>query len=129
MTDPIADMLSRIRNAIAVSESRVDLPYSGAKEKVARVLVQNGFLKDVKAGQANGHKILTISINNEGSSPNITKISRLSRPGRRNYVRADDIPKVKRGRGLVVVSTSRGVMTGDEARTKKLGGELICEVY
>lgn len=128
-TDPIADMLSRIRNAIAVNMTQVSLPHSNAKEKVARVLVQNHFLKDTKTSQANGRKVLIITINDENSSTNITKISRLSRPGRRMYVKAKNMPKVKRGRGLVVVSTSGGVMTGEEAKAKKLGGELICEVY
>ena len=128
-TDPIADMLSRIRNAIAVNKTKVSLPHSSAKEDIARILAQNRFLKEVKTGDENGRKVLIITINDEESSANVTEITRLSRPGRREYVKAKDMPKVKRGRGLVVVSTSQGVMTGEEAKAKKLGGELICEVY
>jgi small subunit ribosomal protein S8 len=86
-TDPIADMLSRIRNAIAVNKHEIDLPHSNVKERVAKILATNGFITDAK------------------------------------------IPKIKRGRGIVVVSTSQGMMTGEEARTKRLGGELICKVY
>lgn len=129
MTDPIADMLSRIRNAIAVNQTVVSLPYSLAKENVAHILAQNGFLSDVKASEDTGRKVLTITINDQNSPPAISQISRLSRPGRRHYVKAKDMPKVKRGRGIVIVSTPQGVMTGDQAKSKKLGGELICEVY
>jgi len=129
MTDPIADMLSRIRNAIAVNNNEVSLPHSSAKENVARILAQNSFLKEVKTGDAAGRKVLTLTTNDKEASANITEITRLSRPGRREYVKARDMPKVKHGRGLVIVSTSQGVMTGEDARAKKLGGELICEVY
>ncbi|OVE78839.1 30S ribosomal protein S8 [bacterium G20] len=129
MTDPIADMLTRIRNAIAVNKAEVSLPHSSAKESVATILAQNGFLKDVKTAQEDGRKALLITINDENSSSTITEIVRLSRPGRREYVKAKDMPKVKRGRGLVIVSTSHGVMSGDDAKSKKLGGELICQVY
>ncbi|MBI1952148.1 30S ribosomal protein S8 [Candidatus Saccharibacteria bacterium] len=128
-TDPIADMLSRIRNAIAVNKNAVSLPYSIQKETVAAILVKNGFLKDVKSGTENGYKMLNIVINDEQTSSNITQIKRLSRPGRREYVKAKEIPVLKRGRGLVIVSTSRGVMTGEDAKNQKLGGELICQVY
>lgn len=128
-TDPIADMLSRIRNAIAVNKTQISLPHSNAKERVAAVLAKNHFLKDVTTNDENGRKVLVITVNDESSSSNITEISLLSRPGRREYVKAQDIPKVKRGRGLIVISTSQGVMTGDEAKAKKLGGELICQVY
>ncbi|MBI2592509.1 30S ribosomal protein S8 [Candidatus Saccharibacteria bacterium] len=129
MTDPIADMLSRIKNAIAVNKAVVSLPHSKTKEKVAQILLRNGFLKDVKSSKKNSLNALVITINDEDASANITEISRLSRPGRRQYVTAKDIPRVRRGRGLVVISTSAGIMTGEEARVKKLGGELICEVY
>ena len=128
-TDPIADMLTRVRNAIAVNKSEVSMPYSIQKEKIAAILVKNGFLKDVKSSTENDYKLLNIVINDEETSSKITQIVRLSRPGRREYVRAKEIPTVKRGRGLVIVSTSRGVMTGEEAKTQKLGGELICQVY
>ncbi len=128
-TDPIADMLSRIRNAIAVNKSEVSLPYSAQKETVAAILVKNGFLKGAKSGTVDGDKTLDIVINDADVSSKITEITRLSRPGRREYVKAKEIPVLKRGRGLVIISTSKGVMTGAEAKNQKLGGELICQVY
>lgn len=128
-TDPIADMLTRVRNAVAVNKSEVNLPHSKVKETVAKILADNGFLAGVQAKEENGRKILTIKINSEDESAKITEISRLSRPGRRMYVKSAAIPTVRRGRGLVVISTSRGIMTGKEAASQKLGGELICEVY
>ena len=128
-TDPIADMLSRIRNAFAINQSKVIMPHSKIKETVAKILVDNGFLIDVKT-RKDGHRTwLEITINPEGASTTITEIDRLSSPGRRVYVKSDAIPVVKHGRGLVVISTSKGVMTGQEAQAKKLGGELICQVY
>ena len=128
-TDPIADMLTRIRNAIAVNRSEISLPYSTQKETVAAILVKNGFLKDVKSSASDGHKLLNIVINDDRASSKITEIVRLSRPGRREYVKSKEIPVLKRGRGLVIISTSKGVMTGEEAKRQKLGGELICQVY
>ncbi len=128
-TDPIADMLSRIRNAIAVNKMEVRLPHSKIKETVAKVLVDNGFLVGVKSEEIGGHLTLVIKINDENDSSKITEIARLSRPGRRLYVKSPAIPRVKYGRGIVVVSTSKGMMTGQQAASQKLGGELICEVY
>lgn len=128
-TDPIADMLTRVRNAVAVNKTEVSMPHSKLKETVAKILADNGFLSGVQADEQNGHKILTIKINSEDESAKITEISRLSRPGRRMYVKAAAIPTVRRGRGLVVISTSKGIMTGKQAANQKLGGELICEVY
>ncbi len=128
-TDPIADMLSRIRNAIAVSKHEVILPHSGVKERVVGILSDNGFLVGSSVSDAGSHKIMRVVIAKEGTNPNISSIKRLSRPGQRRYVGSDKIPSVKRGRGIVVISTSQGLMTGDEAKAKKLGGELICEVF
>lgn len=129
-TDPIADMLSRIRNAISVGKSEVSMPHSGVKERVAKILSQNGFIKEVGTDKdALGRKQLVITINTEDTPAQITEIERLSKPGRRLYVKSDDIPMVRRGRGIVVISTSKGMMTGQEAKTKRLGGELICKVY
>jgi small subunit ribosomal protein S8 len=128
-TDPISDMFTRIRNAIAVNKRELSLPYSGIKETVAKILADNGFLKEVTIENGGLHKNLHIVINDEDTNSTITEIERLSRPGRRVYVGADKIPRVKRGRGIVIVSTSSGVMTGQEAKTKRLGGELIGQVY
>lgn len=128
-TDPIADMLSRIRNAIAVNKREVSMPHSKIKEAVARILADNGFIGGVKVNEETGRKELVITISGEDESAKITEINRLSRPGRRLYVKGPAVPTVRRGRGIVVISTSRGIMTGREASQKNLGGELICEVY
>jgi len=128
-TDPIADMFSRIRNAIAINKQQVSLPHSNVKETIARILADNGFISAVNVQDDGGRKELVITVNSEEESAKITEINRLSRPGRRMYVKSPAVPTVKRGRGLVVISTSRGIMTGREAAAKNLGGELICEVY
>lgn len=128
-TDPIADMLSRIRNAIAVRKSEVSMPHSKAKEAVATLLQQNGFLSSVRVTDAPVGKTLQITINSETENARITEITRLSKPGRRYYTKAKEIPTVKRGRGLVIVSTSKGMMTGIDAKNQGVGGELICQVY
>lgn len=127
-TDPIADMFTRIRNAIAVNKHEIDMPYSKIKEAVAKILADNGFLAGVSVS-GDDVKTLRITINKEDANATITEIARLSKPGRRMYVGADKIPTVKRGRGIVIVSTSAGVMTGQEAKVKNLGGELIGQVY
>ena len=129
MTDPIADMLTRIRNAVILNRPQISMPYSKIKEDIARLLVRSGYLADVKISDKAKFKAIDISICAENMPPAITSLSRLSRPGRRLYVKADEIPTVKRGRGIVIVSTSKGLMSGTEAKTKNLGGELICEVY
>lgn len=129
-TDPIADMLTRVRNAIGVRKTEVSLPHSKAKEAVARLLKDNNFVDDVAVSDNDTvGKTLKIVINSQHSNARITEIVRLSKPGRRWYSGADDIPVVKRGRGIVIVSTSKGVMTGDAARKQRIGGELICKVY
>jgi small subunit ribosomal protein S8 len=128
-TDPIADMLTRIRNAIAVNAPSTSMPHSNVKETVAKILADNDFIKSVKVEEDGGRKTLIVNINSEDQPARITEIKRLSRPGRRMYVKSPAVPTVKRGRGLVVVSTSSGIMTGAQAKAKNLGGELICEVY
>jgi small subunit ribosomal protein S8 len=128
-TDPIADMLTRIRNAIAVRKHEVSLPHSNIKEDVARLLQQSNFIDSVAVEDAPIGRTLTVTINDESSNARITEIVRLSKPGRRHYVNAKEIPVVKRGRGVVIISTSKGVMTGDQAKAEKVGGELICKVY
>ncbi len=128
-TDPIADMLTRLRNALAVNKTEVSLPHSKVKESIARLLKANRFINDVAVTDASIGKNLRLVISDENSGSRITEIVRLSKPGRRLYTGADKIPVVKRGRGIVVVSTSKGIMTGDEARKQRLGGELICRVY
>ncbi len=128
-TDPISDMLTRIRNAIAVRKAEVSLPHSAIKESVARLLQESNFIDAVSVSDAPVGKTLTVRINDEHANARITEIVRLSKPGRRYYVNAREIPIVKRGRGLVIVSTSKGLMTGDRAKSEHVGGELICKVY
>jgi small subunit ribosomal protein S8 len=128
-TDPIADMLTRIRNAILVRKSEVTMPHSKVKESVAKLLAQNKFVSDVKVSDDVIGKTLTVVINTDGTNARITEINRISKPGRREYVKSENIPTVKRGRGIVIVSTSKGMMTGAEAKKTGVGGELICKVY
>jgi small subunit ribosomal protein S8 len=128
-TDPIADMLTRIRNAIAVRKTEVSMPHSKIKESVSKLLVENNFLDGVRVTDAEVGKTLTITINSDGSNARINEIAKLSKPGRRTYVNSKEIPVIKQGRGLVILSTSRGVMTGETAKKEHVGGELICKVY
>jgi len=128
-TDPIADMLTRIRNAINVRKHEISLPHSKIKEAVARSLQANGFIDAVSVTDLSVGKQLHIVINAEDANARITEIKRLSKPGRRHYSNAREIPTVKRGRGVVIVSTSKGLMTGAEAKAQGLGGELIASIY
>jgi len=128
-TDPIADMLTRIRNAINVRKNEVSLPHSKIKENVARSLQANGFLESVTVTDLSVGKQLHIVINHEDSNARITEIKRLSKPGRRHYSNVTEIPTIKHGRGVVIISTSKGLMTGREAKQQGLGGELIASVY
>jgi small subunit ribosomal protein S8 len=122
-------MLTRIRNAINVGKNEVVVPASKMKTVVAKTLAGAGYLAAVKVEKASPRDNLLITINEEGQNPVITEIARISKPGRRVYAGAGEIPRVKSGRGTVLVSTSKGVMTGGEAKNAKLGGELICKVY
>lgn len=128
-TDPIADLLTRIRNAVMVGKNEVRVPSSKLKVTVAKQLKKANYLVDVKVESTKPRDTLVITINNPGENSTITEISRLSKPGRRVYVGANDIPRVKSGRGLVLVSTSKGVITGQEAFKQRLGGELLLKVY
>lgn len=128
-TDPIADLLTRIRNAALVGKHEVRVPSSKLKKVVAEQLKKNKYLADVKVEAGKPRDTLVITINNPGENCNITEINRLSKPGRRVYVGADDIPRIKSGRGLVLISTSKGVITGQEAVRARLGGELLLKVY
>jgi small subunit ribosomal protein S8 len=128
-TDPIADLLTRIRNAITVGKNEIRVPTSKMKLTVAKELVRAGYLADAKTAHAAPRDELVVLINRDGENPTITEIARVSKPGRRVYARAADIPKVKSGRGVMLVSTSKGIMTGAEAVKNRLGGELICKVY
>ncbi len=128
-TDPIADLLTRIRNAVMVGKNEITVPSSKIKVVVAKQLKKAGYVTGVKVEAGKPRDILIVTINEPGENSTINEIKRLSKPGRRVYVSAADIPKVKSGRGIVLVSTSKGVVTGTEARKQKLGGELLLQVF
>ena len=128
-TDPIADLLTRIRNAALVGKTEIRVPTSKLKKVVADQLVKNNYLAEAKVEEGKPRGTLVVTINRPGENCNINEIARVSKPGRRVYVTANDIPKVKQGRGIVLVSTSKGVMTGNEAVKNRLGGEVLLKVY
>ena len=128
MSDPIADMLTRIRNGYAVGSVSVSMPSSGIKQAVARVLQEEGFIDGCTVAEENGKKTLTVTLRYFEGVPVINQLQRVSRPGKRVYCHSSDIPAVNNGLGVVVVSTSKGIMTGREAKTSGTGGELICVV-
>lgn len=128
-TDPIADMLTRIRNAIAVNKHQILVPFSKVKVTVLEVLKSNNFITSYEVVGESTEKHIVVVINEPNTNARITEIERISKPGRRVYSNVADLPKVKYGRGIVVVSTSKGIMTGAQAKKAGLGGELICKVY
>jgi len=130
MTDPIADMLTQIRNAGMARHERLEFPASKLKRAILDVLEQEGYVSDVSIVEGGGHPKLSLTIRyNEEGTTLIEGIRRVSRPGRRVYVSADAIPKVRNGVGRAVISTSRGVMSDMRARELAIGGEVLCEVW
>lgn len=131
MTDPIADMLSRIRNASAVKKTEVAMPFSKVKFNIAKILKHEGYLGEVAVAETRkGVSQLTIKLKyDEKKQPAIKNLQRASRPGRRLYVGKDELPRILNNLGIAVVSTSKGLMTNKQARKEGLGGEIICEVY
>ncbi|MBX7054796.1 MAG: 30S ribosomal protein S8 [Pyrinomonadaceae bacterium] len=130
MTDPIADMLTRIRNAIAANHTRVDIPGSKLKLEVARILKEEGYINSFTTkGEGVKYMIRVFLRYDAKGVSSITHLSRVSRPGRRVYVGAADIPRVLGGYGINIVSTSLGLMSGKQARRQKVGGEILAEVY
>jgi small subunit ribosomal protein S8 len=130
MTDPIADMLTRIRNAALARHDRTEVPASRMKAAVAQILKSEGFIADVRESEGEGPKKLTIVLKyGRDRQSAIDGVRRVSRPGRRVYVRHDTIPRVRSGLGISILSTSHGIMCDREARRLKLGGELLCEVW
>ncbi len=129
MTDPIADMLTRIRNAGQAGHRWVDMPPSRLKEEVARLLKDNHFVFDFKVLDDGNHGVLRVYLKYHDGEPVIRHLERVSRPGRRRYVRADDIPRVRNGLGMAILSTSRGLMSDRGARQERMGGELMAYVW
>lgn len=130
MTDPIADMLTRIRNAIVAKHSRVDIPGSKLKLEVARILKEEGYINNfVTKGEKPKFTIRIFLRYDAKGTPSITHLSRVSKPGRRVYVGASQIPNVLGGFGVNIVSTSRGLMSGKQARRENVGGEILANIY
>ena len=135
INDPIADMLTRIRNAMMAGHAAVAMPSSNIKKEIARILKEEGFIEnfEVTEGEKRSQTTLTIKIKYAGErrsrKPVITGIERVSRPGRRVYTRHDEIPWVLSGMGISILSTPKGVMTGQRARQEGVGGEILCKVW
>ena len=130
MTDPVADLLTRIRNAILAKYNRVDIPASGLKIDLAKVLKAEGYIKNYKVIKDHRQGILRVYLRyDEKAEPIIQGLKRVSRPGRRIYSPSKEMPKVLNGLGINIVSTSKGLMTDRQARTENMGGEVLCSVW
>jgi len=129
LTDPIADMLTRIRNACAAGHRRVDMPVSKLKSEIARLLRDNHYIADFKVLDDGAHGVLRLYLKYHNETPVIREMQRVSAPGLRRYVKSREIPRVKNGLGMAIVSTPKGLMTDREARTANLGGELLAVVW
>ncbi|MBR3257169.1 30S ribosomal protein S8 [Candidatus Saccharibacteria bacterium] len=128
-TDQIADLLTRIRNAIMVGKSEIYLPTSKLKVAITEALKKTNFISGYDLIEGSPRSTLHVIINEKEKAPRINEIEKVSKPGRRVYVSVDDIPKVKSGRGIVLISTSKGIMTGQEATKARLGGEILVKVW
>lgn len=128
MTDPIADMLTRIRNASMVHKSEVVVPFSKLKMAIAAILVREGYLEKAESTSDKKPQII-IGLKYDGRDPMIHSLRRVSKPGHRKYVKSTDLSKVLNGFGMAILSTPQGIVTDYEAKKQKIGGELICEVY
>ena len=130
LTDPVADFLARIRNAIRARHQKLDVPASKLKAEIARILKEEGYIANYKAAEENGHQVIRVYLkygaNNEGA---IRDLKRISRPGCRVYVGRDEIKRVQGGLGISILTTPKGVMTGRQARREGVGGEFLCEVW
>ncbi|HSJ24029.1 MAG TPA: 30S ribosomal protein S8 [Longimicrobiales bacterium] len=129
MTDPISDMLTRIRNASSAKHKRVDMPVSKLKIEIARILKESHFIHDYKILDDGHHGVLRVYLKYYEDRPVIRNVSRVSRPGRRIYKGAGELPRVRNGLGVAIVSTSKGVMTDRQARAQKVGGEVMALVW
>lgn len=129
MTDPITDMLNQMRNAMAVAKQEVLIPFSKLKNEIANLLNQEGFIGEVKKVAKGKNKIMKIALKYDNGVPAIEGAKRVSKPGQRIYVKANEIRKVRGGFGVAVISTPKGLMTNTQARKSKLGGEILLEVW
>ncbi|HSE48819.1 MAG TPA: 30S ribosomal protein S8 [Terriglobales bacterium] len=130
LTDPVADFLARVRNAIQAKQQKVDVPASKLKLEMARILKEEGYIANFKATEEEGRKLIRVYLkygpNNEAT---ISQLARVSRPGCRVYVGRNEIPRVLGGLGINILTTPKGVMTGRQARKEGVGGEVLCEIY
>ena len=129
LTDPIGDMITRIKNAQMRNHKKVELPSSNFKSKIAEILKSEGFIIDYKINLENNKPVLLINLKYHSGSPVIGTIERISKPGRRFFSRAESLPKINNGLGIAIISTPKGVMTDIDARKQKVGGEIICKVF
>jgi small subunit ribosomal protein S8 len=129
VTDPVADMLTRLRNAQLVGQKTVELPFSKFKLELAKIIKREGFIEEAAKRGKKNKKLLEIVLKYQDKTPVISEIKRISKPGRRVYVSSKSIKPVKQGFGIMIISTSRGLMTDKDARKQKLGGEVICEIW
>ena len=129
VTDPIADMLTRVRNAGSARHRRVDMPVSKLKTEVARILKDNHYLHDYKILDDGKHGVLRLYLKYYQEKPVIRELKRVSKPGLRKYVGVEEIPRVRNGLGMAILSTSRGLLTDREARASRVGGELLAIVW
>ena len=128
-TDQVADLITRIRNAVSVGKNEILVPTSKLKAGVVEVLAKNGYLAGFEIEDAKPRGMLKVMINEAGTNAKINEIAKVSKPGRRVYSSADELPVVKSGRGMIIVSTSKGLMTGREAKKNRLGGEILVKVW
>ena len=129
-TDPIADMLTRIRNANMVSHETVEMPSSKLKVELAKLLKSEGFISDYNVKEVGKFKVLEVTLKyDEKHKPVISKLQRISKPGLRTYCKAKDLPQVLGGMGVAIVSTSKGLLTDRKARKENIGGEVLCYIY
>lgn len=129
MTDPIADLLTRIRNAHLAGHTQVDMPHSKLKAAVAAVLVEHKYIEACEVVEATPRPVLKLTLKYVGKVPAISQLRRISKPGRRTYSSAKKLPKTLGGYGLTIVTTSRGVMTDQQARQQNVGGEILCQIW
>ena len=129
LSDPIGDMIARIKNAQVRNHKKVDLPSSNFKMKIADILKNEGFIKVFKINKENNKPLLSLELKYHSGNPVISTFERVSKPGRRIFSSADSLPKINNGLGIAIVSTPKGVMTDIDARKQKVGGEIICKVF
>ena len=129
LSDPIGDMIARIKNAQARNHKKVELPSSNFKLKIADILKNEGFIKDCKVNSENNKSILSLELKYHSGNPVISAFERVSKPGRRIFSSAEGLPKINNGLGIAIVSTPKGVMTDIDARKQRVGGEIICKVF